>query len=79
MDPRFYENDFMFGNNNELEVMRSPFYDLAKKEKLDKEAASKLIDEVTFKLNYLESLELFLQPPMPTKENVAYTRYADEA
>jgi hypothetical protein len=40
MDPRFYEDDFMFGNNSELEVMRSPFYDLAKKEKLDKEAAS---------------------------------------
>jgi hypothetical protein len=29
------------------------------------------------KLNYLEGFEIFLQPPVPTKENVAYTRYAD--
>lgn len=79
MDPRFYENDFMFGKDSELEVMRSPFYDLAKQEKLDKEAASKLIDEVTLKLNYLEGLDIFLQPPIPTKENVAYTRYADKS
>ena len=59
--------------------MRSPFYDLAKKEKLDKEAATQLIEEVTFKINYLEGLDIFLQPPMPDKENVAYKRYADQA
>jgi hypothetical protein len=79
MDPRFYENDFMFGKDSELEVMRSPFYDLAKAEKLDKEAASQLMDEVTLKLNYLEGLDVLLQPPAPTKENVAFKRYADKA
>jgi len=78
MDPRFYENDFFFGKEG-LEVMRSPFYDLAKKEKLDSESASKLLEELALKLNYLEGLDILLQPPVPTKENVAYTRYADEA
>ena len=30
MDPKFYENDYMITGVDELEVMRSPFYDLAK-------------------------------------------------
>lgn len=68
MDPRFYEKDFMFGNDSELEVMRNPFYELAKKETLDKDAANKLIEEVTFKMNYLEGLDLFLQPPCPIRK-----------
>lgn len=29
------------------------------------------------KLNFIEGFEIFLQPAVPTKENVAYTRYAD--
>jgi hypothetical protein len=41
METRFYENDFVFGKDAaELEVMRSPFYDLARKEKMDKEGAN---------------------------------------
>lgn len=78
MDERFYENDFMMGKSDDLEVIRSPFFDLAKKEKMSAQAASELVEEVALKLNYIEGLEIFLQPPIPTKENVAYTRYADE-
>jgi hypothetical protein len=62
-----------------LEIVHSPFYDLAKKEKLSAEKAGQLVDEVTMKLQYVEGFEIFLQPPVPTKENVAYTRYADVA
>lgn len=32
MDPKFYENDFYVTNVEELEYMRSPFYDMARKE-----------------------------------------------
>jgi hypothetical protein len=78
MDPRFYENDYMAGKTSELEFVRSPFYDLARKEQLKKEQVPELIDEITHKLNHIEGLEIFLQPPVPTRENVAYTRYADE-
>lgn len=77
MDPKFYENDYMAGKTNELEFVRSPFYDLAKKEQLKKEQVPELIDEITHKLNHIEGLEIFLQPPIPSRENVAYTRYAD--
>ena len=77
MDPRFYENDFLVSNSSELEFVHSPFYDLARQEKLNAESSGKLIDEVTRKLQYVEGFEIFLQPPVPTKENVAYTRYAD--
>ncbi len=35
MDERFYENDFIMGKTEDLEIIRSPFYDLAKKEKLN--------------------------------------------
>lgn len=79
MDPRFYENDFYAGKSKELEFVRSPFYDLAKEEQMNKESAGKLIDDVTQKMLHIEGLEVLLQPPVPTKENVAYTRYADVA
>lgn len=79
MDPMFYENDFWAGKSSDLEIVHSPFYDLAKKEKLSAEKAGQLVDEVTMKLQYVEGFEIFLQPPVPTKENVAYTRYADVA
>jgi hypothetical protein len=46
MDERFYENDFVIGKSTDLEVVRSPFYDLAKNEKLDAQAASALVEEV---------------------------------
>ena len=77
MDPKFYENDYLAGKSDELEFVRSPFYDLARKEHLNSEQAGVLIDEVTAKLNFIEGFEIFLQPAVPTKENVAYTRYAD--
>jgi hypothetical protein len=79
MEPKYYENDFLPGRGNELEFVRSPFYDLAKKEQMNAESAGKLVDEVALKLNYIEGLEIFLAPPIATKENVAYTRYADFA
>ena len=35
MEPKYYENDFFPGRGNELEFVRSPFYDLAKKEQMN--------------------------------------------
>lgn len=79
MDPKFYENDFLAGKSDELEFVRSPFYDMARAETLNQEQAGALLDDITQKLNHIEGFEIFLQPPVPTKENVAYTRYADQS
>lgn len=78
MDPRFYEDEFMAGKSSELEYVRHPFYDMARAETLDKEAAETLMDEITMKLSHIEGLEILLEPPVPTRENVAYTRYSDK-
>jgi hypothetical protein len=37
MDPRFYENDFIAGKSSEMEIIRSPFYDLAQRERMNSE------------------------------------------
>lgn len=78
MDPRFYEDEFLAGRSSELEFVRHPFYDLAKAETMDKNAAETLIDEVTMKIGHLEGMDIFLETPIPTRENVAYTRYSDK-
>ena len=78
MDPRFYEDEFMAGKSNELEFVRHPFYDLARLETLNKEAAETLVDDITMKLSHVEGMEIFLETPVPTKENVAYKRYSDK-
>jgi hypothetical protein len=44
MDPRFYENDFMITNDEEeLKVMRSPFYEFAMEEQLGPDAVGDLL------------------------------------
>jgi hypothetical protein len=77
MDPKFYEDEFLLGKSGEPEFVRHPFYDLARQETLSKEAAETLVDDITMKLSHVEGLEIFLETPVPTKENVAFTRYSD--
>jgi hypothetical protein len=36
MDPKLYENDYFMTDAKELEYVRSPFYDLARKERMGK-------------------------------------------
>jgi hypothetical protein len=78
MDPRFYENDYLTGSTPELEHIRHPFYDLARAKTMDKGAAESLIDEVAMKILHIEGMEILLEPPPPTRENVAYKRYSDK-
>jgi hypothetical protein len=51
MDPKFYEKDLYASKNDDLEFVRSPFYDLAKQEHISKDKADQLIDELQVKLN----------------------------
>lgn len=39
--------------------------------------AHELLDELSLKLTYLEGFLSLIQPPNPTRESVAFTRYAD--
>lgn len=78
MDPKFYENDFMATNEDELQYMRSPFYEFARKEQMQsKEEAEKLMEDIAIKLTYTEGLTDIVKEPKPNKERKAYTRYAD--
>ena len=82
MDPKFYEKDFMITNvaeeEEDIKMMRSPFYEFAKEEHMSGEEAAQLMEDIAVKLSLTEGLEDFTQKPKPTKESVAYTRYADD-
>lgn len=39
MDPKFYEDEVYISKNDDLEFVRSPFYDLSKKEHIGKDKA----------------------------------------
>ena len=80
MHPRFYENEFEATSIEELHWVRSPFYELAKMNMLEKgESAEKLLTTVNMKLQMQYPTSSFLMSPKPTAESVAFTRYADKA
>ncbi len=72
-----YENDFFMTDAKEIEYVRSPFYDLARKERMNKEKANDLIETLEMKLSLTSSVGDFLKNPKPNAEAIAYTRYAD--
>jgi hypothetical protein len=53
MDPKFYENDFMPTGVEELDFIRSPFYDLAKGYSMSTVGASDLMDRIGFKISIM--------------------------
>lgn len=57
--------------------MRSPFYDVAKGANLSTEDANDLLDTLALKINLIENRSAITGESLPTKESVAYTRYAD--
>ena len=78
MDPSHYENDFESTSIEELEFVRSPFYDLAKYEHTQEgEKARDLLDSLHLKHQIISPINSVIQPEKKNKTNVAYTRYAD--
>ena len=77
VDPKFYENDYMTTTEYDLEYVRSPFYDIAKSHLMSNEDRAKIFEEIAVKQTYLRSSESLIEPPPPTKESIAYTRYGD--
>ena len=78
MHPKFYEDDVMVSNDDSVEFMRSPFYDLAHREHMSPKQSEELLYEVQKKILHVGEMESFLEPPGPNKDSVAYTRYADK-
>ena len=79
MDPKYYEDEFVHTAIKELEYVRTPFYDLAKYEQLKEgQDTSEFLEEMRIKMEMINPTTHAMQTPYPTKENVAFTRYADE-
>ena len=79
MDTRHYENEFEPTSIDELEYVRSPFYDLARiQHTKDGEEVEKLYDSIKMKYDILSPLHEVLDTQRPTKRNVAYKRYGDD-
>lgn len=53
MDPRAFEKDIMMTNDEELQFMRSPFYDYARSSRMPPGEADKLLDEINVKMSYV--------------------------
>lgn len=76
--PKFYENDFESTLIDELEFVRSPFYDIAKLHHTKEgEEAQKLLHAISEKMNMIDLTQNLLKPAQPNKENVAFKRFAD--
>ncbi len=56
MDPKYYENDYFLSATEELDFVKSPFYDLARMERMSKEEAHSLFESLEHKMNSMESL-----------------------
>lgn len=77
MDPKFYENDIEPTVVEEIEFIRSPFYDLAKDYHMNENRADEVIDMVTIKGTLMDRMQGITSRAQPSKEEKAYTRYAD--
>ena len=78
MHPKFYEDDFVVTTESDtLEYMRSPFYDMARTYHATAEEQERILEEIAVKNSMVRNFEHLINPPSPTKESIAYTRYAD--
>lgn len=75
---KFFENDFNSTSIKELEYVRSPFYDLSMLEHTKEgEEAAQFLTNIQLKIGMTQFISSKLQSQYPTKETVAFTRYAD--
>jgi len=78
MHEKFFENDFVDTMVDEVEFVRSPFYDLAKATRMDYDNAEDLLENIYLKNSIQVDRKMFGLTAGPhTRETVAYTRYAD--
>jgi hypothetical protein len=79
MHTKFYEKDFEATSIEELEFVRSPFYDLAALQHVrEGPQAEALLTSLTQKLAMTDITTNVTRSPAPNKENQAFSRYADK-
>ena len=79
MDSKFYKDDYYPTSIEEVEYVRSPYYDLAKSKAMGGEDdVHEALDEIGMKFSALSPIAAsVLIPDKETPESVAFTRYAD--
>ena len=76
---KYFEKDFVSTSIEELEFVRSPFYEIAALHHTkDGEESEQLLTDLATKINMIDLMHNALKSPPLTKEKVAFTRYADE-
>lgn len=76
IDPRPFENDLMFTNDEDLQFIRNPFPDLVRSVQLKPEQGDKLFEDLAVKMSYMLTPNL-VRDNKGLKEHRSYTRYAD--
>ena len=78
MDWKFFEKDIYSTSIKEIEFVRSPFYELSQISKTNFFGIQNHVDEACMKLDMIDSkYQEILTSPYPTRENTAFSRYAD--
>ena len=75
MDPKFYEKDFLVSAIEEIDFVRSPFYDYAKAKVDGGPATEEMMEEFALKTAMIDPLTQFMTAPLPTRDNTAFFRY----
>jgi len=80
MDSKFYKDDFFPTSIEEVEYVRSPYYDLARSTVMGGEDdVHDTLDAIGLKFSALSPVAAsVLIPAKETPESVAFTRYADQ-
>mgnify|MGYP006999549443 CR=1 FL=1 len=78
MDSKFYENDFIPTSIEEIDYIRSPFYDLAKAKYMNNDDAHDLLDEIGLKAAMMDSTSHTILSAKVSPETQAFFRYQDK-
>lgn len=75
IDSKFYKKDFLVTQIEEIEFIRSPFYQYAEMNKMNAEDAHEMLDELSLSQEMVDETTNVFLSPFPTKENAAFFRY----
>ena len=78
MDSKFYEKDFIPTAIEEIDYVRSPFYDLAKSNYMGEEEAHDLLDDFGLVTSMIDPVMDQVLSPQISPENAAFFRYQDQ-
>lgn len=78
IDPKYHVDEFEPTQVQELEFIRSPFYELGKLKYAGPEEIQDLMQTLEIKKETMFALEGQIRHPIRTNENASFERYADK-